>query len=62
MDHDLYSDEDMFKVGIKDAYLDSKDLVRLDFEPLEPKEKYEGEELQIFPKEARIKGRSKEKF
>ena len=41
----MYQGEDMFNIQIKDAYLDSKDLIRLDFEPLEPKHKYEGEEL-----------------
>jgi len=36
MDQNLYDGEDMFNVKILDAYLDSGDLIRLDFEPLEP--------------------------
>jgi hypothetical protein len=62
LDEDLYHEEDMFNIRIKEGYLDSGDLIRLDFDPLEPKTKFTGEELKISPQEAKIKGRCKEKF
>lgn len=62
IDKDLYGGSDMFNIKFVEPLLGSEDLVKVFFEPVEPKIVIEDPCIQITPKETNIKGRSIENF
>ncbi len=55
---DLYEGKDMFNIQLVEPILGSEDLIKLHFDPIEPKSIDHDINISIFPKQTKIKGRS----
>ncbi len=62
MKDDLYEGRDMFNILLAEPILGSEDLVKLYFDPIEPRCIEHDPFISIFPRHTKIKGRSQEHF
>lgn len=62
LEEDLYEGKNMFNVQFNQPILGSEDLIKLFFNPIEPKFIENDPFINISPKKTKIKGRSLEQF